>query len=102
MLYILMKIWDITIEHDIYNDINMDKTEGVRHRYIYIYSVVILVFLLNLIKNIKIYDIGFLIYLICISIYNIWIITRNKSLVSRFSDIIFPFILLIFRSYGYI
>jgi hypothetical protein len=98
MLYIFMKIWDFTIEHDIYNDINMDKTEGARHRYIYIFSLVILIFLLNVIKNIKIYDVGFLIYVIGISIYNIWIITRNKTLVSRFSDILFPLILFIFYS----
>ena len=98
MLYIFMKIWDFTIEHDIYNDINKDKTEGTEHRYIYIYSLVILIFLLNVIKNIKIYDVGFLIYLIGIFIYNIWIITRNKTLVSRFSDILFPLILFVFYS----
>lgn len=98
MLYIFMKIWDFTTEHDIYNDINMDKTEGTRHRYIYIYSLVILIFLLNVIKNIKIYDVGFLVYLIGISIYNIWIIIRNKTLVSRFTDILFPFILFVFYS----
>lgn len=98
MLYIFLKIWDYTIEYDIYRQINMDKTDGVRHRYIYIYSVVILIFLLNVIKNIKIYDIGFLIYLLGILIYNIWIIIRNKTLVSRFSDIIFPFILFVFFS----
>jgi hypothetical protein len=98
MLYIFLKIWDYTIEYDIYRQINMDKTAGVRHRYIYIYSVVILIFLLNVIKNIKIYDIGFLIYLLGILIYNIWLIIRNKTLVSRFSDIIFPFILFVFFS----
>jgi len=96
MIYIFMKIWDFTIEQDIFSDANRDKLKGFWNRYTYIYSLLILISVFNLIFNIKIYEIGSLFYLIAISVYNMWIVTRNNTLVSSFSEILFPTVLFIF------
>lgn len=98
MLYVFLKIWDFTIERDFYTDINMNKTEGTYDRYIFLYIILIIIFILNLVINIKVYNIANVLYLLLISLYNIWIISRNKTLVSKLSDILFPFILFIFYS----
>ena len=53
MIYIFMKIWDFTIEQDIFSDANRDKLKGFWNRYTYIYSLLILISVFNLIFNIK-------------------------------------------------
>jgi hypothetical protein len=98
MVYVFMKIWDITIEHDVYTDINRDTFKGNRDRYLYTYSLLTIMFILNLFKNIKIFVFASILILIMISVYNTEIIVRNKTLVSKYGNTIFPLILFIIYS----
>lgn len=92
VLYLFLKLWDFTDEHDNYNK---DIT-GTQLRYILSFTILILFFLLKLVSNIKIYELGEYTILLLLLLYNLWILLRGYSLISRFSDILFPFLLFVF------
>tara|TARA_B100000900_G_scaffold301206_1_gene259782 strand:- start:2274 stop:3536 length:1263 start_codon:yes stop_codon:yes gene_type:complete len=92
ILYLILKLWDFTDEYDMFNE----NITGTLHRYIIIYSILIIFFLLKLVSNIKIYELGEYTILFLLLLYNFWIFLRGYSLISKFSDILFPFILFVF------
>lgn len=96
MVYVFMKIWDFTIERDMYIDLNMSKLIGTKHRYIYIYTLLIIFFILFLLNNIKIYVTAYIFYILILTLYNIIIIIRKNTLVYNYGDILLPVILLCF------
>lgn len=91
ILYLFLKLWDFTDEHDNYSK----DISGTQLRYILSFTILILFFLLKLVSNIKIYELGEYTILLLLLLYNLWIFLRGYSLISRFSDVLFPFLLFV-------